>query len=162
MRLDIVTAERLVSSEEVDWLVAPGVDGELGILPRHAPLLTALAPGEIRVVKEGEESFIAIGGGFMEVIGNKVTIRHSRARRRDRRRKSRGRAGQGPGADRHPGVRHGPRARHGRHQEVPGQAQGRPPPTPQARPRSTPHSLATHPAPLQTTSACLSCSPSSG
>ena len=83
MRLDIVTAERLVSSEEVDWLVAPGVDGELGILPRHAPLLTALAPGEIRVVKDGEESFIAIGGGFMEVIGNKVTILADTAERAD-------------------------------------------------------------------------------
>ena len=157
MRLDIVTAERLVSSEEVDWLVAPGVDGELGILPRHAPLLTALAPGEIRVVKDGEESFIAIGGGFMEVIGNKVTILADTAERADEIDAERAEAAlvQGPGADRHPGVRHGPRARHGRHQEVPGQAQGGPPETSQARPRSAPHSLATHPAPLQTTSACL-------
>ncbi len=83
MQLDIVTAERLVSSEEVDGLVAPGVDGELGILPRHAPLLTALAPGEIRVRKNGEESFIAIGGGFMEVIGSKVTVLADTAERAD-------------------------------------------------------------------------------
>ena len=74
MRLEIVTAERLVYSEEINILVAPGIDGELGILPRHAPLLTALKPGEIRVVKDGEESFMAVSGGFMEVIGNKVTI----------------------------------------------------------------------------------------
>lgn len=74
MQLDIVTAERLVSSDEVELVVAPGIDGELGILPSHAPLLTALAAGEIKVVKDGEESFIAIGGGFMEIIGNKVTI----------------------------------------------------------------------------------------
>ena len=71
---EIVTAERLVSSEEVSVVVAPGVDGELAVLPRHAPLLTALRPGEIRVVKDGEESYIAVGGGFMEVLGNKVTI----------------------------------------------------------------------------------------
>ena len=83
MQLDIVTAERLVSSEEVDLVVAPGIDGELGILPHHAPLLTALASGELRVVKDGEESFIAVSGGFMEVIGNKVTILADTAERAD-------------------------------------------------------------------------------
>ena len=74
MRFEIVTAERIVYSDEIDVLVAPGIDGELGILPRHAPLLTVLKPGEIRVVKDGEESLIAVSGGFMEVLGNKVTI----------------------------------------------------------------------------------------
>ena len=74
MRLEIVTAERVVYSEDVDVLVAPGVDGELGVLPRHAPLLTMLKPGEIRVVKDDEESFIAVSGGFLEVLGNSVTI----------------------------------------------------------------------------------------
>ena len=74
MRFEIVTAERVVYSDEIDVLVAPGIDGELGILPRHAPLLTVLKPGEIRVVKDGEESLIAVSGGFMEVLGNKVTI----------------------------------------------------------------------------------------
>ena len=74
MRLEIVSAERVVYSEEVSILVAPGADGELGILPRHAPLLSVLKPGEIRVVKDGEESYIAVSGGFMEVLGNKVTI----------------------------------------------------------------------------------------
>ena len=74
MRLEIVSAERVVYSEDVDILVAPGIDGELGILPRHAPLLTVLRPGEIRVVKDGQESYIAVSGGFMEVLGNKVTI----------------------------------------------------------------------------------------
>jgi len=72
--LDIVTAERLVSSEQVEVLVAPGIDGELAILPRHAPLLTVLKPGEVRVVKDGEDSFIAVSGGFLEVMPNKVTI----------------------------------------------------------------------------------------
>ncbi len=74
MRLEIVTAERVVYSEDVSVLVAPGIDGELGVLPRHAPLLTMLKPGEIRVVKDGEESFMAVSGGFLEVLGNKVTI----------------------------------------------------------------------------------------
>lgn len=74
MKLEIVTAERLVYSEDVDILVAPGIDGELGILPRHAPLLTVLQPGEIQVRKEGEESFIAVSGGFLEVMSNTVTI----------------------------------------------------------------------------------------
>ena len=74
MRLEIVTAERVVYSDDVNVLVAPGIDGELGILPHHAPLLTSLKPGEIRVLKDGEESYIVVGGGFMEVMANKVTI----------------------------------------------------------------------------------------
>ena len=74
MRLEIVTAERVVYSEDVSVLVAPGIDCELAILPRHAPLLTMLKPGEIRVVKDGEDSFMSVSGGFMEVLGNKVTI----------------------------------------------------------------------------------------
>ena len=74
MRLEIVTAERVVYSEDVSILVAPGSDGELGILPSHAPLLTTLDPGEIRVTKDGEETHMAVSGGFLEVIGNRVTI----------------------------------------------------------------------------------------
>ena len=74
MRLEIVTAERLVHSDDVDVLVAPGIVGELAILPHHAPLLTVLRPGEVRVVKGDEESYIAVGGGFLEVMPSKVTI----------------------------------------------------------------------------------------
>ena len=74
MRLEIVTAERVVYSEDVSILVAPGSDGELGILPGHAPLLTTLDPGEIRVSKGGQDSYMAVSGGFLEVIGNRVTI----------------------------------------------------------------------------------------
>ena len=83
MQLDIVTAEGLVSSDEVDVLVAPGGDGELAILPNHAPLLTTLKPGEIRVIKDGEESYIAVSGGFLEMIGNKVTVLADTAERAD-------------------------------------------------------------------------------
>lgn len=71
---DIVTAERLVSSEEVDVIVAPGIDGELTLLPSHASLMTILKPGEVRVVNNSEERLIVVSGGFLEVIGNKVTI----------------------------------------------------------------------------------------
>ncbi len=64
LRLDIVTVERLVYSEEVDMVIAPGIEGELGILPRHAPLLTALTYGELRVKRGDEEDSFAIGGGL--------------------------------------------------------------------------------------------------
>jgi F-type H+-transporting ATPase subunit epsilon len=74
LRLEIVTAERVVYSEEIDILVAPGIDGELGILPSHAPLLTVLKPGEIRVTKDGEDIYMVVSGGFLEVLGTKATI----------------------------------------------------------------------------------------
>ena len=74
MRLEIITAERQVFADDVDGVVAPGIDGQLGILPRHAPLMTALQPGEIMIRQEGEPSYLAVTGGFMEVLGNKVTI----------------------------------------------------------------------------------------
>ena len=74
MRLEIITAEGRVYSDDVEILVAPGIDGELGILPHHAPLMTALQPGEIMVRKEGEETYLAVSGGFLEVMGNQVTV----------------------------------------------------------------------------------------
>ena len=74
MRLEIITAEREVYADDVDMLVAPGIEGQLGILPHHAPLMTVLQPGELIIRKDGEESYLAVTGGFLEVIGNKVTI----------------------------------------------------------------------------------------
>ena len=74
MQLDIVTAERLLYSEEVDGVVAPGAAGVLGILPGHAPLLTTLAPGELLIDQGGEREAVAVSGGFLEVLRNKVTI----------------------------------------------------------------------------------------
>jgi F-type H+-transporting ATPase subunit epsilon len=74
IRCEIVTQERVVYDQMVDMVIAPGVEGELGILPHHAPLLTALAAGELRVKKDkGEESF-AISGGFMEVLPDHVSV----------------------------------------------------------------------------------------
>jgi len=73
--LEIITAERQVYSDEVDMVIAPGIDGQLGILPRHAPLMTILKSGELTVRKEGEEDlYVAVSGGFMEVLGNRVSI----------------------------------------------------------------------------------------
>ena len=74
IKLEIVTAERLVLSEDVEYVSAPGVDGILGILPRHQPLLTALTVGEMHYKKAGQDYHYAIGGGFMEVRPDKVTV----------------------------------------------------------------------------------------
>jgi F-type H+-transporting ATPase subunit epsilon len=74
IKLDIVTAERVVFSDDVDVIVAPGIDGQLGILPRHAPLMTMLEPGELRVRKDGEEFSLAVSGGFLEVRPDRVIV----------------------------------------------------------------------------------------
>ena len=75
IRLEVVTAERVVFQDEVDMVVAPGNLGQLGILPHHIPLMTTLSYGELVLRREGQEDeFIAIGGGFMEVGPDHVTI----------------------------------------------------------------------------------------
>ncbi len=75
LKVDIVTAERLVySEEEVDRIIVPGVVGELGVLPQHAPLLTMMQPGVMRIVKGNDEVEMAITGGFIEVRENRVTV----------------------------------------------------------------------------------------
>jgi F-type H+-transporting ATPase subunit epsilon len=83
IRLDIVTAERVIYSEDVDIVVAPGVGGQLGILPYHAPLMTMLEPGELLVRKGGEELSMAITGGFLEVRPDRVIILADAAERAD-------------------------------------------------------------------------------
>jgi len=74
IKLEIVTAERLVYSDEVDIVVAPGIDGQLGILPHHAPLVTMLQAGEVLFRKGGEETVKAVSGGFLEVRPDRVLI----------------------------------------------------------------------------------------
>ena len=74
IRLDIVTAEGAVYSDEVDVVVAPGVEGQLGILPHHAPLMTTLQVGELRVRKGKEEFSLAISGGFLEVRPDRIIV----------------------------------------------------------------------------------------
>lgn len=74
MRLEIITAEGIVYSDDVEVLLAPGTEGDLGILPHHAALMTMLQPGELMVRKDGEETFLAVTGGFLEVMENRISI----------------------------------------------------------------------------------------
>ena len=74
LKFEIVTAERVVYSDDVDIVVAPGIQGQMGILPSHAPLLTMLQPGELVVRKDGEETAIFVSGGFLEIMQNRVTV----------------------------------------------------------------------------------------
>ena len=83
IKLDIVTVERTVLSEDVDYISAPGIDGVLGILPRHTPLMTALNEGELHYRKEGVEYDFAIGGGFIEVRPDRVIVLADSAERAD-------------------------------------------------------------------------------
>jgi len=84
MKLEIVTAERLVYEDQVNSVVAPGIEGQLGILPHHAALLTTLQPGELTIRKDGEEDvYMAISGGFLEVMNNRVVVLADTAERVD-------------------------------------------------------------------------------
>ena len=74
IRLDIVTAERVVYSDEVDAVIAPGIEGQLGVLPHHTPLMTILGAGELVARKGGEEFSLAIAGGFLEVRPDRVIV----------------------------------------------------------------------------------------
>jgi len=75
IRLEIVSAETAIFSGEATMVVAPGKDGDLGIAPKHTPLLTTLRPGEIEVHKEGEDKeYIYVTGGILEVQPHMVTI----------------------------------------------------------------------------------------
>jgi len=83
LRLEVVTAEREVLADDVDMVVAPGGEGELGILPRHAPLLTTLQPGMLRLKKDGEETLMAVSGGFLQVFADRVLVLADTAERAD-------------------------------------------------------------------------------
>ncbi len=83
IRLDIVTAERMVYSEDVDVVIAPGVQGQLGILPHHTPLMTTLQAGELRARRGKEEVSLAISGGFLEVRPDRVIVLADAAERAD-------------------------------------------------------------------------------
>lgn len=74
IKLEIVTAERQVYSGDVDFVSAPGVMGTLGVLPKHASLLTALEAGELRFKRGDEEESFAVSGGFMEVRPDQVIV----------------------------------------------------------------------------------------
>ncbi len=84
LRVQIVTAEREVFSDDaVDMVVAPGAEGVVGILPRHAPLLTTLLPGVVRIKRGGTEQAMVVGGGFLQVARDRVLILADTAERED-------------------------------------------------------------------------------
>lgn len=74
LRLEIVTPETTAYSEDVEMVTLPGSEGELGVYPNHVPLLTILKPGELRVVKDGRVSFLAVGEGFIEITPERVSV----------------------------------------------------------------------------------------
>ena len=74
LRLEIVTPEARTYSDDVESVVIPGAEGELGILPQHVGLMTQLLPGELRITKNGQETRLAVGEGFVEVTGEKVSV----------------------------------------------------------------------------------------
>ena len=74
LKLEIVTAEGTVFADDVNEVVAWGIEGQLGILPHHVPLMTMLQPGDLLIKKDNEEHYLAISGGFLEVRPDKVII----------------------------------------------------------------------------------------
>ena len=74
IQLEIVSPERRAYADEVDMVIVPGIDGELGILPHHTRLLTALGTGELRIKKAGTEQLMLISGGFVEVRPDRVVV----------------------------------------------------------------------------------------
>jgi F-type H+-transporting ATPase subunit epsilon len=74
LHLEIVTPERLAYEDDVDMVLVPGIDGEMGILPHHTPLVSLLGVGELTIRKGGEEELFAIAGGFLQVRPDKVVV----------------------------------------------------------------------------------------
>ncbi len=84
LTVELVTPERHVLAEEdVDVVVAPGIDGELAVLPNHAPLVTELSPGVVVLRRGGDEDILAVSGGFLEVLGDTVTVLADTSERSD-------------------------------------------------------------------------------
>jgi F-type H+-transporting ATPase subunit epsilon len=74
LRLEIVTPEAKTFSDDVDSVVIPGSEGEFGVLPQHVALMTEMVPGELRIMKGGEETRLAVGSGFVEVTQESVSV----------------------------------------------------------------------------------------
>jgi F-type H+-transporting ATPase subunit epsilon len=74
LKLEIVTPEARVYSEDVEMITLPGVEGEMGIYPQHVPLMTQIIAGEVVVRKGGQDAFLAVGEGFVEITGDHVSI----------------------------------------------------------------------------------------
>jgi F-type H+-transporting ATPase subunit epsilon len=74
LKLEIVTPDAKIYSDDVDMVTLPGVEGEMGIYPQHVPLMTQLSAGEIVVRKGGQDFFLAVGEGFVEITGEGVSV----------------------------------------------------------------------------------------
>ena len=74
LHLEIVTPETRAYSDDVDFVVLPAVEGEMGVYPMHVPLITSIKPGELVVTKGGKTTYLAVGEGFVEVTGEKVSV----------------------------------------------------------------------------------------
>ena len=74
LKVEIVTPEAVVYSQEVDMVTLPGAEGEMGIYPQHVPVLTQLVAGEVAVLRDGQLDFLAVGNGFVEITGEKVAV----------------------------------------------------------------------------------------
>jgi F-type H+-transporting ATPase subunit epsilon len=74
LKLEIVTPEAKIYSEDVDMVTLPGVEGEMGIYPMHVPLMTQISAGELVAKRGGQDHFLAVGEGFVEITGNRVAV----------------------------------------------------------------------------------------
>ena len=74
LKLEIVTPDSVAYSEDVEMVTLPGTEGDLGVYPRHVPVLTTLKPGELRVLKGGKETSLAVGEGFIEITPTSVSV----------------------------------------------------------------------------------------
>ena len=74
LKLEIVTPDGTAYSEDVEMVTLPGVEGQMGVFPHHVPLMTQMVPGEIIVSKRGQDYFLAVGEGLIEVAGDRVAV----------------------------------------------------------------------------------------
>jgi F-type H+-transporting ATPase subunit epsilon len=74
LKLEIVTPEARTYSDDVEMVTLPAVEGEMGVYPQHVPLVTQIMSGEVIVRKDGHDSFLAVGEGFVEITGNRVAV----------------------------------------------------------------------------------------
>jgi F-type H+-transporting ATPase subunit epsilon len=74
LKLEIVTPDQIAYSDDVDMVTLTAIEGQIGVLPHHVPLLTQMAPGEMIVRKDGRETYLAVGGGLVLITGDGVAI----------------------------------------------------------------------------------------
>ena len=74
LKLEIVTPEAIVYSQDVHMVTLPAIEGQIGVYPMHIPLMTQIVPGELIVLKDGRESFLAVGEGLVQITSDRVAI----------------------------------------------------------------------------------------